>query len=295
MLQAKNITKKWGQTIVLDELSLSLSAGTITAIIGPNGCGKTTLFRMLAGIITPTSGTITRSERLENCFFFQGNEMLYDYLTGYDHLQFIEAMYQSTQSLAKLTTELQLTAWVHRKVKHYSLGMKQQLLFAMALLSEASFYILDEPFNGLDVIVTQRLQRQLIKLKKQGATIVFSSHQLSESDQLADQRYFMKAGQLTEPITTDTSNECYQITLNRTPIVSEIAYLTSQPNVHKLELKADSLMVTLTSASIHCFFKSCVACQLTIMAVTIRQDETRRAYEAFYGEEANSNATTDSL
>ncbi|EUJ41783.1 ABC transporter ATP-binding protein [Brochothrix campestris] len=289
MLHAQNITKKWGQTKVLDDLSVSLAPGTITAIIGPNGCGKTTLFRLLAGIIAPTTGTVSRSERLKHCFFLQGHEMLYD------HLQFVAAMYQSSQSLGALVKKLQLTAWIHRKVKHYSLGMKQQLLFAMALLSETSFYLLDEPFNGLDVIVAQRLKQQVMSLKKQGATIVFSSHQHSDSDQLADDCYFMKAGKLLEQTTIQPTTERYLLRLNRVPLATEIAYLTAEANVQQLVMNDENLTVTITPETIHAFIKSCEACQLTVKTVTSRLDETRRAYEALYGEEGKRDVAAVSL
>lgn len=131
--------------------------------------------------------------------FLKDHSVLYEYLNGIDHLHFIAA----TQKLPKERVEevidlLEIRPYVKRKVREYSLGMKQHLLFAMALLNKPKLMIMDEPLNGLDPTSVVRVRKLLKDLVKEGTTILISSHTLAEIDKLTDKIYFLKDGTILE-------------------------------------------------------------------------------------------------
>ncbi|MBK5483141.1 ABC transporter ATP-binding protein [Peribacillus sp. TH16] len=117
--------------------------------------------------------------------FMQDNTVLYDYLTGYDHLQFIGDLQGITKKHIFETAErIGIDGYLNKKVGHYSLGMKQQLLLAMALINQPKLMILDEPLNGLDPTSAIKVRELLLELAEQGTAILLSSHNLAEIDKV---------------------------------------------------------------------------------------------------------------
>lgn len=206
LLEMKNIKKVYGSHIVLDDVDLTLDKPGIVALVGPNGSGKTTLMNIAANIIVPDSGTVRvfgKSNRDVSIFYDYSylidNNVLYDYLTGYDHLKYIADTHKlGGAEIEKAANYLNITHFLNKKISEYSLGMKQQLLFTMSVLNDPKLLVLDEPFNGLDPSTIIKVRKILLDFVEDGKTILLSSHNLSEVDQMTNHIVFVKEGKLIE-------------------------------------------------------------------------------------------------
>lgn len=219
VLCMENVTKKYGRHEVLKGVNLLLDKPGIFALVGPNGAGKTTLFNTISNLLKPTSGTIevmgkknTDPSIFFEVSFLKDNRVLYDYLTGLDHLDFIRLAQKLPKSrVDEVIEEMNIANYVKKKVGTYSLGMKQHLLIAMALLNKPKLLILDEPLNGLDPTSVILVRRLLKALAEEGSVVLISSHTLSEIDQLTDNILFLKDGRLVESTfdASETAEEKY--------------------------------------------------------------------------------------
>lgn len=204
ILKLEHVKKSYGNKEVLRDINLTLETSGIRAVIGPNGSGKTTLFNLIAHLLRPDSGTIhvvgksnSDPSIFKEASFLKDNRVLYPYLTGLDHLSFI----QSVQHLPKERTEeviqkMQIGSYVRRRVHTYSLGMKQSLLIAMAMMNRPKLLILDEPLNGLDPTSVMKVRMLLQEMVEEGSAILISSHTLSEIDRMTNEIFFLKNGSL---------------------------------------------------------------------------------------------------
>lgn len=206
ILKVKNVIKKFGDHKVLDGININIDSPGIYALIGPNGAGKTTLFNVISNLIKPTSGKIevvdrpnTDSKIFYEVSFLKDNRVLYDYLSGYDHLSFIASAQKIDKNrINEVIDKLQISKYIRKKVGTYSLGMKQHLLIAMAILNKPKFLILDEPLNGLDPTSVIKVRRIFQELSKNGTAILISSHTLSEIDLMTNNILFLKNGKIIE-------------------------------------------------------------------------------------------------
>jgi ABC-2 type transport system ATP-binding protein len=199
------LTKRFGSVLAVDDLSFSLQAGTVTGFLGPNGAGKTTTLRMLLGLATPTSGRAVIFDKpyaeiegsalrigavLEATDFHPGR-------SGRDHLRTLGLAVGVPDSRAdEVLREVELAEAARRRVKGYSLGMRQRLGLAAALLGDPELLILDEPANGLDPEGVRWLRDFLRTLATQGRTVLVSSHVLAEVAQTVDQVLIVSRGRL---------------------------------------------------------------------------------------------------
>jgi ABC-2 type transport system ATP-binding protein len=202
---AKSLTKRFGDLLAVDDLSFSLQPGTVTGFLGPNGAGKTTTLRMLLGLATPTSGQARIFDKpyaeierpalrigavLEATDFHPGR-------SGRDHLRMLGQAVGVPDSRADEVLGLvELTDAARRRVKGYSLGMRQRLGLAAALLGDPELLILDEPANGLDPEGVRWLRDFLRTLAAEGHTVLISSHVLAEVAQTVDQVLIISRGRL---------------------------------------------------------------------------------------------------
>ena len=201
----QRLTKQYKQLRAVDDLSFRVHPGRVTGFLGPNGAGKTTTLRMLLNLVTPTAGTATIGGRryvdltdpvrhvgavLEASGAHRGR-------TGRNHLRVICSAAGLPRQRADETLELVgLTPAADRKLKGYSMGMRQRLGIAAALLGDPHVLILDEPANGLDPEGIHWLRDLLRRLAAEGRTILVSSHLLGEMQQLADDVVIVAAGRL---------------------------------------------------------------------------------------------------
>lgn len=192
ILSVKEITKKIGGKTLVDRISFEVQEGEVFGFLGPNGAGKTTTIRMLVGLIKPTSGSIeiggynvqkNFKEAMRQIGSIVENPELYGYLTGWENLEQFARMLGnvSHERIEEVVKQVNLEKRIHEKVKTYSLGMKQRLGIAQALLGRPKLLILDEPTNGLDPKGIRELRAFVKKLvKEEGMSVFISSHLLSE-------------------------------------------------------------------------------------------------------------------
>ncbi|PAE20904.1 bacitracin ABC transporter ATP-binding protein [Bacillus sp. 7504-2] len=203
----KGLTKSFRQEKAVDCLDLKIKKGDIYGFLGPNGAGKTTTIRMLLGLMKPTSGTIEifqkdlRAERisiLKRVGSLVENPSYYPHLTAYENLEAVRKILGVSKSrIYEVLKIVRLTDVANKKVKGFSLGMKQRLGIATALLGEPELLILDEPTNGLDPSGIIEIRHLIKRLSTEfGIIILISSHLLSEIDQIATTVGIVSKGKL---------------------------------------------------------------------------------------------------
>ncbi|MFM1539471.1 ABC transporter ATP-binding protein [Helcococcus bovis] len=223
ILKLENVTKKFGKQEVLKGINMHIENPGIYAVIGPNGAGKSTLFNVISNLLKPNSGEIevvgkknTNSDIFFEVSFLKDNRVLYDYLTGYDHLAFIKtAQKLSKERIDEVVEKLQIAHYMNKKTGDYSLGMKQHLLIAMAMMNKPKLMILDEPLNGLDPTSVIKVRHLLKELVESGTAILISSHTLSEIDLLTDQIMFLKDGRIVEEQMDLIKDNIYELSLTK--------------------------------------------------------------------------------
>lgn len=206
ILKIVNLKKNFGKYEVLRDINLTIDEPGIYALIGPNGSGKTTLFNTISNLLKPTSGEIevvgknnTDSTIFYEVSFLKDNRVLYEYLSGYDHLEFIRSAQKlPKERVDKVVEKMKISSYVKKRVGNYSLGMKQSLLIAMAILNNPKLMILDEPLNGLDPSAIIKVRKLFKELSENGCAILISSHTLSEIDILTNKIMFLKNGEIIQ-------------------------------------------------------------------------------------------------
>src|SRR5690625_437805 len=218
ILAVQEIHKSYGKQRVLNNISFTIEEPQIVALVGPNGSGKSTLLNIITNLVEADEGQVTilnesnqNTQIFKNVSYMQDNSVLYDYLTGYDHLQFIANVQGlSKAQIIKTAERVGMDSYLNKRVGKYSLGMKQHLLLTMAILNEPEFLILDEPLNGLDPTSAIRVRNLLVELYEEGTTILLSSHNLSEIDRVTSNILFLKDGQLIKEDLTELNKINYE-------------------------------------------------------------------------------------
>ena len=203
ILNTTDLCKKFkGQTAV-DNVSLHIEKNSVYGLLGPNGAGKSTILKMIAGILKPTSGVIEidghiwSRDDLRDIGALIETPPLYENLTAYENLKVRTlALGLSETRIDEVLNTVQLLNTGRKKAGHFSLGMKQRLGIALALLAQPKLLILDEPTNGLDPIGIQELRELIRSFPQQGITVILSSHILSEVEQIADHIGIIASGKL---------------------------------------------------------------------------------------------------
>lgn len=208
IIETSNLTKKYKNITVVNQINLSIDQGDIYGFLGPNGAGKTTTIRMLLGLIKPSEGKIeifekelasNRIDILREIGSLVEYPSYYGNLTGTENLEAIGRLLriQDRDNIKDILETIGLTTAKDKLVKNYSLGMKQRLGIGIALLGSPKLLILDEPTNGLDPAGIQEIRELIKKLSNMfGVTIMISSHLLSEVDQIANKVGIINNGHL---------------------------------------------------------------------------------------------------
>jgi len=237
---AESLTKRFASVVAVEDLSFALEAGTITGFLGPNGAGKTTTLRMLLGLSSPDSGRALVFERpyarLEHSALRVGAVLeatdFHPGRSGRDHLRMLgQAVGVPDSRVDAVLALVELTSAGRRRVKGYSLGMRQRLGLAAALLGEPELLVLDEPANGLDPEGVRWLRDFLRSFASEGRTVLISSHVLAEVAQTVDQVLIVNHGRLV--------------------IESPLEQLTARVEVRVRSARPDELAAVLARDGLH--------------------------------------------
>lgn len=212
VLEVLNVSKKAGARTLVDQVSFSIQAGDVCGFVGPNGAGKTTLIRMMTGLIKPGGGSIRidgtdvgreRVKALSRVGAIVESPIFFPYMSGRDNLLNLARLHPNvpgSERKARVEEALSIVGLSQRgsdKVKTYSLGMKQRLGIAQALLGDPRLIILDEPANGLDPMGIRELRQLIQRLNQErGITFLVSSHLLDELQRICSRFVIIKEGKL---------------------------------------------------------------------------------------------------
>jgi len=227
MIELKNLTKKYGELVAVNNVNLTIPAGKIFGFLGPNGAGKTTTIKMMTGLMKATSGSISiggydiEKEHLKakKCFgYVPDKAFLYEKLTASEYLSFILHVFHCTtatiqQEIDEYLKIFGLLQWKDSLIESFSHGMRQRLLFASALIHQPKVLIVDEPLAGLDPLGIRLIREILAEFASRGNTVFMSTHSLTEAEKICNLMGIITRGTIIAFGTVD-----------------EIKQKTSQPN-----------------------------------------------------------------
>lgn len=230
ILKCINLKKKVKEKVIVEKISFSINKGDIVGFIGPNGAGKTTVIKLILGLVKLTEGQVFIKgfdikkdfvRAIEKVGSIVENPDLYMYLSGYDNLKITANNYKniSKNRINEVIKIVGLENRIKDKVSTYSLGMRQRLGIAEAILNNPELLILDEPTNGLDIEGIIEIRNLVKKLSHEGIAILISSHNLTEIDNLCNRIIAIKDGRIVtddtiDNFTTISKEEIYIIELN---------------------------------------------------------------------------------
>lgn len=217
VIEVINIRKTFFGRKVLDNVSISVQRGSICGLVGRNGCGKTVLMKCICGFIVPEMGQINlfgkkvsrKKMPTDNIGIIIENPGFMEDETAMENLQYLAKLNNriGKKQVEEAIIRVGLDPKEKKKVKNYSLGMRQRLAIAQAIMEEQDVIILDEPMNGLDIEGVKQVRQLLLELKNEGKTILLASHNSEDIRHLCDKVYRMDAGKIIDKYSSD----CFDI------------------------------------------------------------------------------------
>ena len=276
ILECKNICKKFGKKTILSDVSFDICEGDILAFIGPNGSGKTTTIKLILGLQSIDSGSVIINgynvvDDFTKAIFKVGaiveNPDLYMYLTGWQNLKIVANCYKgiTDEKILSIVEYVGLKSRINDKVNKYSLGMRQRLGIARALLNSPNILILDEPTNGLDPEGIKDLRDLLKKLAKDGMGILISSHNLAELESFCNKVCIIDNGKIIE---SSFVNE-FKNSENR--VIFKVNDTSNLPISNAIEVKKNSFVINGDKNEVAKIVKQLVKSNIEIYE--IRNDE----------------------
>lgn len=227
MIEIKNVSKEFKErktkssVLADDNINLTIEDGCIVGILGPNGAGKTTLLRMIAGILSPTKGSILydgleiekNDLKIKNeIAYLSGNTKLYNTITGRELLSMFASIYGVEEKVYKKRIEeiikrLDLESFIDKRIGVLSTGQTQRINIARCLIHKPKYYILDEATSGLDIIASQVILDFIKEEKTNGSTIIYSTHYMEEAENICDYVVLIMNGRIIATGTPDEINK----------------------------------------------------------------------------------------
>src|SRR3979411_3094410 len=206
-IELNQVRKSYDQLVAVNNLSFNIEQGGVFGLLGPNGAGKTSTIRMMIGITVPDSGQINlfgkpfERSSLNKVGYLPEERGLYKKMKIIDQLVFLGELHgmpagAARQKAIEWCKRLGIDAWMQKKVEELSKGMQQKIQFIAALLHDPDFIIMDEPFSGLDPVNAALLMDTLVDLRKQGKTILFSTHRMDQVEKICDAIALISRGHL---------------------------------------------------------------------------------------------------
>src|SRR5438067_2582651 len=256
VLRTRNLSKHYGKRLAVDNLNLEVNRGEIFGFLGPNGAGKTTTIRMALGLIAPTSGSVEilgkdilthRAEILPRVGALVETPALYLYLSGRDNLRAVGSALGGVPK-SRIDEVLELVGLQNRqkdRVRTYSLGMKQRLGVAMALLQDPEVLVLDEPANGLDPAGIVEMRDLMHQLSAEGKTVFISSHLLTEVQQICTRVAIIHLGKLiTESTVEELTKGHGEFTVTLERVEQALALIQTQAWGKEARIDANGSILT---------------------------------------------------
>jgi len=283
----EKLTKRYGDRLAVDDVSLTVRRGEVYGFLGPNGAGKTTTLRMLLGLVRPTSGRAVvlggspgQSAVVTRIGALVEGPGFYPYLSGRDNLRVL-ARYQDVDDRAVdvVLGRVDLGARGRDPYKSYSLGMKQRLGVAAALLGDPDLLVLDEPTNGLDPAGMADMRRLVVDVAAQGQTVMLSSHLLSEVQEICDRVGVIAGGRLLAESTVAELRGETVVIVRADPLDVALSTVTGLAGDEVVEVRADGLRVAVDGGRVPEIVRALVSAGADVHEV--RQSE-RSLEEVFF-------------
>ncbi|RFU19002.1 ATP-binding cassette domain-containing protein [Geodermatophilus marinus] len=259
MIEMRTLTKRFGERTAVDALTVTVRSGVVTGFLGPNGAGKSTTLRMVLGLDLPTAGTVAvagrRYAELDAPLRTVGGVLdptgLHPGRRGADHLAALAASNGlSRRRVAEVLDQVELTSVAEQRAGDLSLGMRQRLVLAAALLGDPAVLVLDEPINGLDTTGVRWLRTLLRRFAAEGRTVLLSSHLMSEMQQTADHLLVLHAGRLIADVPMQQLlQQARPAVAVRSPQAEQLRRLLTGRGAQVVHNGADALTVTGLDAS----------------------------------------------
>lgn len=274
IVEVKNLSKTIRGKQIIKDINLSFYPGQITGFIGPNGAGKTTTIRMMTGLMHPTTGEViidgqSLSKHFEEAISKVGviveNPEMYKYMSGYKNLIHFARMHKGVtkERIDEVVRQVGLEKRIHEKVKTYSLGMRQRLGLAQALLHNPKFLILDEPTNGLDPAGIREFRNYLRNIAKtENVAIMISSHLLSEIELMVDRIAVIKNGEIIDSFEINrVETSTYYIEVGQKEKFKAIE------NINIVSTEKDGFVVELLKENVPAFIRQLVQKEIDIFTI----------------------------
>lgn len=299
VLQLRNVTKSIGGRKIVDNLSFDIPAGEVFGFLGPNGAGKTTTIRMIVGLISMSKGEalikgVSVREHFELAMTHVGaiveNPEMYKFLTGYQNLVHFARRHKgiTKERINEVVKLLGLQNRIHEKVKRYSLGMRQRLGVAQAILHRPSLLILDEPTNGLDPAGIRELRDYLRKLtREEGISVIVSSHLLSEMELMCDRVAIIQAGKLIDIRSLQETRDSIQskIVIEVGDLLAAQQLLSAIFDATRITVKGTQLEIAADKAAIPDITRLLVSSEIDVLGIQAAQKSLEEQFLEITGGE----------
>jgi len=290
VLRLEQVGKKYGRKIAVQNISFSVRRGEIVGLVGPNGAGKTTLMRIIVGLLRHYEGRVFLNERPVKTGDRQSAGKIgcmietpgfYPYLSGYENLKFLSAFSGRVpdEKILETARKLGLAKVLHQKVRQYSLGMRQRLAIALAVLHQPSLLVLDEPANGLDPAGILEMRDYLRELAdKSNIAILISSHHLSEIERICDRVAILNRGAMVKWLDMKQDNEKTCVYVFETNRAAELAARLRQNGVTVLGTEAGAVLVQTKRESVAAVIRTAAATGIDFTAVYERKETLEQEF-----------------
>ena len=233
MLELKNITKNFNENVAVNDISFTVEKGKIFGVVGRNGAGKSTTFRMILNIIKPTSGICLyngekiNEKTLDKIGYLPEEGSLIPTYTVLELCEYYGSLKLLSEdeikvNLIKWLEEFNILEYMNKKIKDLSKGNRQKIQFIISVLHNPDLLILDEPFSGLDPISVEELKKAILKLKEEGKTIIFSSHRMEHIEMLCEELLIIDKGNTVLQGNLKEILETYEINGRKNNSLNEI-------------------------------------------------------------------------
>jgi ABC-type multidrug transport system ATPase subunit len=291
-IETRELTKRYGTAAAVDDLTLRVRRGEVYGFLGPNGAGKTTTLRMLLGLIRPTAGQATVLGAPAGAALARIGAMVeapafYPYLSARDNLRVLAGHAGDGEDrIDAVLDEVQLLDRARERVAAYSLGMKQRLGVAAALLKDPELLILDEPTNGLDPAGMAEMRRLIRTLGRGERTVVLSSHLMGEVEQVSDRVGVIRDGALVAEGTVEELRGRARLRVRAEPLAGAEEVIARQPGVERVHPSEGSLDVTVDPSRAADINRALVEAGVAVSELSAQQSSLEDVFFALTEKEA---------